>query len=137
MAVIGFMLVTATIYIIGRTLAREAALDRLTAIVESSSDAVIDTALDGRVLRWNSAAVAMYRRRQEDILGKSILTLVPEEGHAELMALRAAVARDGISRASEGWRVRPDGSRFYAAITLSPSSIPADASPASPSLRAT
>jgi len=55
-----------------------------TAIVESSDDAIISGTLDGIILSWNPAAVRMYGYSGDEIVGKSIDLLIPEERRGEV-----------------------------------------------------
>jgi diguanylate cyclase (GGDEF)-like protein/PAS domain S-box-containing protein len=67
-------------------------------ILEHVSDAVIATDIDGRVTFANPAAQELYGIGGEDALGRNIgdlLAMFDEEGHADIGAIAAAVARDG------------------------------------------
>src|SRR5438270_137487 len=69
----------------------------------------------GRVLTWNAGAERLKGYRAEDIIGKHFSCFYPadaDEGGkpARLLAL---AAREGRVE-DEGWRVRRDGSRFWA-----------------------
>ncbi len=67
-------------------------------ILEHVSDAVIATDIDGRVTFANPAAQQLYGIAGEDALGRNIgelLAMFDEEGHADIGAIAAVVARDG------------------------------------------
>ncbi len=51
----------------------------MTALVASTSDAVISYDLDGNIITWNPSAERLYGYRSEEILGKSLETLFPED----------------------------------------------------------
>jgi PAS domain S-box-containing protein len=87
-------------------------------------DSVIDYAiymidLDGRVASWNSGAARLKGYSAEDIIGQpfaKFFTPDDQAGEFPQQAL-AAAARTGRFE-SEGWRVRADGSRFWALAVI-------------------
>src|SRR5207244_11424286 len=73
----------------------------------------------GRVLTWNSGAQRLKGYRAEEIVGKHFSCFYPADAveagkPARLLAL---AARDGRVE-DEGWRVRQDGSRFWANVII-------------------
>src|SRR6185295_18337629 len=67
------------------TIAQEAAIlrSRVAAIVESADDAIVGKDLNGIIISWNAGAERMFGYAAEEIVGKSILILLPPERHAE------------------------------------------------------
>jgi PAS domain S-box-containing protein len=76
---------------------------------------------EGNVVSWNAGATRLKGYSASEIVGRSFrLFYSPEEreaGHPQ-RNLEAAL-RDGTF-AEEGWRVRKDGSRFWASVVISP-----------------
>src|SRR3954449_2444092 len=71
---------------------RDEALRRqLAAIVESSSDAIMAQTCDGVVLSWNTAAEEMYGYRAGEMVGTSILRIVPLDRVGEVREMLALV----------------------------------------------
>src|ERR1700756_3015534 len=90
------------------------------AIVESSDDAIISKGLDGTIISWNSAAYHIFGYRAEEIIGRSILTLIPPELHyEEEEILRKLRAGERIEH-YETIRIRKNGERFPISVTISP-----------------
>ncbi len=76
---------------------------------------------DGIVSNWNAGAERFKGYTAEEIVGKHFSCFyIPEERAAGMpaQALRTAL-REGTYEA-EGWRVRKDGSRFFASIVIDP-----------------
>ena len=73
---------------------------------------------EGNVLSWNAGAERLIGYRTEEILGLHISRFQPDDAPplATEEAL-AVAARDGHFR-EEGWRLRKDGTRFWADVTL-------------------
>jgi PAS domain S-box-containing protein len=83
-------------------------------------DAVVDYAIyligaDGRVLSWNRGARRLKGYDAAEIIGHSFATFfTPEDQASQVPAkILANAAADGRVE-TEGWRVRKDGSRFWA-----------------------
>ena len=73
---------------------------------------------EGNVLSWNAGAERLIGYRADEILGLHISLFHPDDAAAFAAAEALAVtARDGHFR-EEGWRVRKDGTRFWADVTL-------------------
>jgi len=87
-------------------------------------DSVTDIALcvldpEGRVTSWNAGAEHISGWRAEEILGRHISVLYPPEAIAEGKPERdIAAAREAGRIQDQGVRLRQDGSRFLAHVTL-------------------
>ena len=87
-------------------------------------NAIVDYAIfmldtDGIVRSWNSGAERLKGYPSAEIVGKSFSVFYTPEDRAMGLPGRAlAIARDSGRFHSEGWRVRKDGSRFWALVVL-------------------
>jgi len=96
--------------------------ERLRLMVDSVKDyAIIMLDREGRVISWNAGAERTKGYRAEEILGRHFSRFYPPEdvaqGKPEWELERAM--RDGQFE-DEGWRVRKDGSRFWANVVITP-----------------
>ncbi|HJR16933.1 MAG TPA: PAS domain S-box protein, partial [Gemmatimonadales bacterium] len=89
-------------------------------LVESVKDyAILMLDIEGRVTSWNEGAERIKGYTADEILGRSFTEFYPEEKVASgfpQSELKAA-AREGRFE-DEGWRVRKDGSRFWANVVI-------------------
>jgi PAS domain S-box-containing protein len=99
-----------------------AAEERFRLLVESIPDYAI-VMLDGRgfVTSWNAGAERIRGWRAEEIVGRHFSALyTPEDAAANKPGQALATALEKGRYEDEGWRVRKDGSRFYAHVTITP-----------------
>jgi PAS domain S-box-containing protein len=74
---------------------------------------------DGRVASWNEGARRINGYEPEEILGRHFSTFYPEESLATgLPQHELEVAREVGRFEDEGWRLRKDGSRFWANVII-------------------
>jgi PAS domain S-box-containing protein len=94
--------------------------ERFRLMVEGVVDyAIFLLDIEGRVVTWNAGAERIKGYRAEDILGRHFSVFYPpqvaDRGWPEHELARATV--DGRFE-DEGWRVRQDGSRFWADVVI-------------------
>ena len=84
-------------------------------LLEAVGDAIFMLDPEGRVTNWNPAAERIKGWRAEEVEGQPFRRFfTPEDQRAGAPERILARARDEGSVSSEGWRVRKDGSRFWA-----------------------
>ncbi|WP_332684521.1 PAS domain S-box protein [Bosea sp. (in: a-proteobacteria)] len=93
---------------------------RLVAIVESSDDAIISKTLDGIVTTWNSGAERLFGYGADEMIGKSIMTLVPADRRDEELDILDRLSRAEHIQHYETVRQRKDASQVWVSLTLSP-----------------
>jgi PAS domain S-box-containing protein len=93
---------------------------RLASIVQSTDDAIVCKDLNGIVTHWNPAASRIFGYEEDEIVGRSILLLIPEELRDEeeeiLSKLRAGepiVHRETV-------RLTKTGEKIQVMLTISP-----------------
>jgi PAS domain S-box-containing protein len=95
--------------------------ERFRLLVEWVQDyAIVMLESDGRLASWNLGAQRITGYSAEEMIGRSVAVLYPPNGDVErkLRQHLDKAAREGRT-VEEGWRVRKDGSRFWASIVLS------------------
>jgi two-component system cell cycle sensor histidine kinase/response regulator CckA len=93
---------------------------RLAAIVESSEDAILSTTLDGTITTWNRAAEMLYQYSTKEMVGRSVLQLVPIERIEDARNLLESAGDGRAVRQYETTRRRKDGVEIEVALTVSP-----------------
>jgi PAS domain S-box-containing protein len=98
----------------------EEARYRLSAIIESSDDAIVSKNLDGIVASWNQAACRIFGYTAEEMVGQSILRIIPEELHPEEAEILRKVRAGERLAHFETTRVTKSGVRLPVSLTISP-----------------
>jgi PAS domain S-box-containing protein len=98
----------------------EEALALLAAAVESSDDAIIVLSLDGTITRWNKAAEHLYGYSEEEVRGKPVTILIPEDlRQDEVKNFSRLVHGERIDH-YETRRRRKNGTLVEVSLTISP-----------------
>ncbi|MBA3653646.1 MAG: EAL domain-containing protein [Actinobacteria bacterium] len=105
-----------------RTAELDATEGRFQALVEGIPDfAIYMLDPDGLVLSWNAGAQRLMGYTASQIVGDSVARLHrPEDVAAGKPAEALRVAREVGRSEEEGWRVRVDGSSFWARVVVTP-----------------
>src|SRR6476659_7998723 len=98
----------------------EEARRRLAAIIESSDDAIVSKDLNGIITSWNAAAERLFGFKPEEIIGQSILTLIPPDRQHEEPRIIDRIRRGERIDHYETVRRRKDGTLFDISVTVSP-----------------
>jgi PAS domain S-box-containing protein len=93
---------------------------RLAAIVVSSDDAIISKTIDGRITSWNAGATRIFGYEASEMIGESILRIIPPELHGEEKEILAKLQRGERIDHYETVRVAKDGRRVDVSLTVSP-----------------
>jgi len=94
--------------------------ERFRLMVSSVKDyAIFMLDRDGRVISWNLGAERIKGYRAEEIIGRHFSCFYPDEDVQNCkpeQELRTAIREGRVE--DEGWRVRKDGSRFWANVVI-------------------
>ena len=88
--------------------------------IESVQDyAIFMLEPDGRIASWNAGAERAKGYKSSEIIGQHFSRFYPEQDVLEgkPQKLLALAEKDGRVE-DEGWRVRKDGSKFWASVTI-------------------
>ena len=98
----------------------EQAAQHLAAIVQSSDDAIVSKNLDGTITSWNAAAERLFGFTSEEIVGKSILTIIPEDRYHEENEIIGRIRKGERTDHYETVRKHKDGRLVEVSLTVSP-----------------
>lgn len=95
-------------------------LSHLAAIVASSDDAIVGKDLRSMVTSWNRGAEQIFGYSAAEMVGQSILRLIPGERHAEEEHILSEVKSGRRVDHFETVRVTKDGRQIHVSVTCSP-----------------
>ncbi len=92
-------------------------------VTQSASDAIVSADAEGRIISWNRGARAIFGYQDDEIIGKPVTTLMPEQ-YRELcdggqQRVRAAEKPHLIGSTRELHGLRKDGTTFTLDLSLS------------------
>src|SRR3954465_16050681 len=93
---------------------------RVAAIVESSDDAIVGKDLNGVVTNWNKAAERIFGYTADEMIGRSITTIIPPELQGDEPGILAQIQAGERIEHFETVRVTKDGRRLDVSLTVSP-----------------
>ena len=95
-------------------------LGELAAIVDSSDDVILSKDLNGIIKSWNPAAVRVFGYSPEEIIGTSILKLIPEHLRSDEKMILEDIKNGRRIEHFETVRVTKDGRLLDVSLTISP-----------------
>src|SRR5262245_15608152 len=93
---------------------------RLAAVVRSSHDAIAAKTLSGIITNWNRSAERIFGYKAKEIIGKSVLTLIPKDRQGEEQEILRTVSSGESLDHYETVRRRKDGKLIDVSLTISP-----------------
>ena len=119
---IGQQLILLAIEDVSDRIAAEELRAYLSAIVESTSAAIISLTkdLNGIIKTWNRGAERIYGYTAEEVIGRNISFLVPPDHPNDVPALLEKIKRGEHIERYETMRIRKNGELIHVAINVSP-----------------
>ena len=99
---------------------REESQQLLSAIVESSDDAIVSKDLNGIIKSWNKGAERLFGYTEAETIGKPITILFPDDRQNEEPGIIERIRKGERVDHYETVRVRKDGSQVCISLTVSP-----------------
>ncbi len=98
----------------------DAAAQHLSAIVESSFDAIVSKDLNGLITSWNGGAERLFGYSSEEALGQPVTMLIPPDKQDEEPRILERIRRGERVASFETIRRRKDGRPVPVSLTVSP-----------------
>jgi PAS domain S-box-containing protein len=107
--------VRATVEALGQSQAQ-----RLAAIVETSDDAILSVDLEGTIATWNRGAEKLLGYIAEEVVGESVLKLIPADRQGEEPDIIERIRRGEHVKHYETVRLSKDGRPIPVSLSVSP-----------------
>ena len=95
-------------------------LGEFAAIIESSDDAILSKDLTGKITSWNPAATRILGYTSDEMIGSSILRIIPQELHSDEPFILAKIRAGQRIDHFETTRIAKDGRRLDVSLSISP-----------------
>ncbi len=95
-------------------------LGELAAIIESSEDVILSKDLNGTITSWNHAATRVFGYSPEEMIGASILKLIPEHLHSDEKTILENIRAGRRIEHFETVRRAKNGRLIEVSLTVSP-----------------
>ncbi len=89
-------------------------------LIANSTDAIISKTLQGIVTGWNPAATEIFGYTEAEMIGESILILIPEDRRGEEDEILCKISQGERLKNYQTLRRRKNGEIFPVSVTLSP-----------------
>lgn len=93
---------------------------KLAAIIESTDDAIISKTLEGIITSWNDSAERTFGYTAEEMIGQSILELIPEDRKEEERQILLRLRNGERVEHFETKRITKSGKLLDVSLTISP-----------------
>jgi PAS domain S-box-containing protein len=93
---------------------------RLAAIVDNSEDAIIGKDLNSIITSWNKGAERIFGYSAEEMVGTSIMRLIPLERQGEEEEILSRIKRGERYEHFDTIRVTKDGCQLHVSLSISP-----------------
>ncbi len=93
---------------------------RLAAVIEHSDDAIVTKTLDGIITSWNPAAQRIFGYSAQEVLGKPVTLLIPDDHIDEAPAILERLRRGERIDHYSTVRRRKDGALIDVSLSVSP-----------------
>lgn len=90
------------------------------AIIESSEDAIIGVNMNGIITRWNDSAECLFGYSGSEVIGRSVLCLIPKEQWNEFSFVMKILANGEKVRHLETQRIHKEGHLLDVSVSTSP-----------------
>ena len=93
---------------------------QLAAIIESAADPIMSKDLDGTIRSWNAGAVQLFGYRADEIIGRSVTLLIPDDRLEEEAGIGDKLLHGEPVKQLESVRRRKDGTLVPVSLQISP-----------------
>ena len=93
---------------------------RLAAIVDNSDDAIVGKDLNSIITSWNKGAERIFGYSADEMIGTSVMRLIPTEHQHEEEKILACIRRGERYDHFETTRLTKEGRRIHVSLTISP-----------------
>lgn len=105
---------------ITKRIRRDRTVQQFEALVQSSDDAIIGKSLEGIITSWNRGAASMFGYSAEEMIGQSMLSLLPADRQEEEASILGRLGKGEKIDHFETVRVCKDKRQIEVSVTISP-----------------